>query len=553
MSSELDEELLELVDGGSERPVSRKRPRDSSGKSSNKKRKTADSDAEPESEDDDDARGSSRPRNANTSEEGDKYPLEGKYIDEADREELLGKTEIEREQILAARLDEVERIRDRKHLDKLRQQQIAGVVGTSADEDRGSGAARRTARSLPKDHTKDRSLTALKAKRKAKDEKKRDPSSPRPRSHSPDDMDMSSDEEKAEADNDTRPERRERDTLDGPMTLEALKRITVKRDDLAKHSSSPFFEQIIDVGCAIVLDPRAANPYIDCVKSEVLFPFLQSHPNFTISTEIVPSPKPYEMERLGRKVTMNDAFELKHGSAEKVWAMSQASNTEFKDEEYKRLVDTYAHDKISFPTVREAAERHMEQQKYLTKLVTEAWFSEDVKNMIARKRGNAPTSNSVVLERARLTAARKLAVNRHDNAEVAQIDEQLRLLNESNTNVAVRETQEDKLAKVNERNRKANMEAVRRAELEAAERKRRERKAAASGTSTPTTRAYDPSARLRTVPRTFESSTPGGTRASTPNPTTANVANTSSAVATHGLGKSLNAVAQAIEVDLGDF
>lgn len=52
------------------------------------------------------------------------------------------------------------------------------------------------------------------------------------------------------------------------------------------------------------------------------------------------------------------------------------------------------------------------------------------------------------------------------------------------------------LAKVNERNRKANLEAIRRAELQDAERKRRERR------GTPT---VDPSGRLRTARRMFDS------------------------------------------------
>jgi RNA polymerase-associated protein RTF1 len=54
------------------------------------------------------------------------------------------------------------------------------------------------------------------------------------------------------------------------------------------------------------------------------------------------------------------------------------------------------------------------------------------------------------------------------------------------------------VAKVNERNRKGNQEAIRRAELQEAERKRRERRL-----GTPT--VVDPSARLRTVPRMFAS------------------------------------------------
>ncbi len=49
---------------------------------------------------------------------------------------LLAKTEIEREEILTARLDEVERIRDRKHVDKLRAQQLAGVAAVESETKR---------------------------------------------------------------------------------------------------------------------------------------------------------------------------------------------------------------------------------------------------------------------------------------------------------------------------------------------------------------------------------------------------------------------------------
>nr|GAT58102.1 predicted protein [Mycena chlorophos] len=537
MSSELDDELLELVDG-KERPVSsssRKRLRDSPGKPASKKRKTADSDAEPESEEDEGPRGS-RAGTAQEADDDDKYPLEGKYIDEADREELLGMPEIEREEILAARLDEVERIRDRKYIEKLRQQQIAGVNSSTADDDGDAGGQRRTARTTGKDRsgTKDRSLNALKAKRKARDEKKHNPSSARPRSASPDDMDMSMSEDDG-PEEDGRPER---DLLDEPMDIDLMKRITLSRNDLVKHSSSPFFEQII-VGCWV-------RYCIGGAGETLVYRLCQIR-------KVVPSVKPYEMEGYhGRKVTMNTAFELKHGKAERVWSMDRTSNTLWNNDEYNRLFNTCMNEKVSFPTKREATNQLMNMEKQVTKLVTE----EDVNNMITRKRGTGPTTNSVVLERARLTAARKLAVARHDNVEMTEIDEQLRKLNEANGAVTKpREQEEDKFAKVNERNRKANMEAVRKAELEAAERKRRERKAAAAGgKGSPVPKVNDPSARLRTVPRTFENATPNSTRPTTPNPSS----QTTSAVAAPApvasvLGKSLHAVAQAIEVDLGDF
>jgi len=129
--------------------------------------------------------------------------------------------------------------------------------------------------------------------------------------------------------------------------------------------------------------------------------------------------------------------------------------------------------------------------------------------MLARKSQlqSGKSSGMITVERSGLNAARTLALRRNDLEEVTQIDARLAALGDpvkSRSEEAV-----DPLAKVNERNRKANMEAVRRAELAEAERKRRERKLAAAGTLVP---VLDPSARLKTVPRLFNSATPTASR-----------------------------------------
>lgn len=112
------------------------------------------------------------------------------------------------------------------------------------------------------------------------------------------------------------------------------------------------------------------------------------------------------------------------------------------------------------------------------------------------------------MEKSRLNQARTLAIRRKDYTEIEQIDKQLAVLN---ADLAERNRDKDEnrrddvLAKVNERNRKANMEAVRNAELREAERKRRERKLLAAGNSGTATPTFDPSARLKTVPKVFNS------------------------------------------------
>ncbi len=136
--------------------------------------------------------------------------------------------------------------------------------------------------------------------------------------------------------------------------------------------------------------------------------------------------------------------------------------------------------------------------------------------MLARKnqfQSHKQTNTSLTMEKSRLNQARTLALRRNDLTELAEVDKQLAVLN---ADLAERNRDKDEnrkddvLTKVNERNRKANMEAVRNAELREAERKRRERKllaAGGSGTATPTMGSnFDPSARLRTIPKVFNNS-----------------------------------------------
>ncbi|KAJ6624731.1 hypothetical protein B0H10DRAFT_2005859 [Mycena sp. CBHHK59/15] len=526
MSSELDDELLELVGASSDKEKqTRKRPRDAasgkskaSSKKSKKRKLAADSDNEPESEDSD---GSDT-----------LYPLEGKYIDEADRAELLQKTEVEREEILTARLDDKERIRDRKYVEKLRAQQLAGVAVAESDTN-----AKRPARATGRDKTKDRTLSALKAKRKAKDEKKRT-SSPKPaheRSSSPMDMDMSS-ESDSEDGQITRTEQEDERlfgkpvapaapaiVLDNlPVTLERLAKLALTRDVLAKYCISPWFEEIAEGAWVryLIGQEGGVNVYRICqIKS------------------LSQSVKPY---KITPERTTNQVFELKHGKAEKVWQMDRTSNEGGSlCEEFLRLMNTCKKDGVPLPTCKEVDDRYATMQKLMERPITE----NDVTAMIARRRG-APGPGAVA-ERARLIATRTLAFRRQDYAEVAEIDAQLALA-PAPAPAAAKESAQDLLARVNERNRRANMEAVRRAEVLEAERRRRERRMG----------VVDPSARLRTVPRLFENKD-GASRPATPTPALTPAAATPtkghSPAPTMG-GKTFEAaVIESIEVDLGDF
>ena len=101
------------------------------------------------------------------------------------------------------------------------------------------------------------------------------------------------------------------------------------------------------------------------------------------------------------------------------------------------------------------------------------------------------------MERSRLQQARTLALRRQDQAEVAVIDVKLAEIAASMPSSQSRtEESSDLLAKLNERNRKLNMEQVRKAERAELERKRRERERRA-GTATPTQSALEAAGRFK--------------------------------------------------------
>ncbi|KAF8641267.1 hypothetical protein AX16_010097 [Volvariella volvacea WC 439] len=273
--------------------------------------------------------------------------------------------------------------------------------------------------------------------------------------------------------------------------------------------------------------------------------------------------------------------------------MDKVSNAPFEQKEYDRLVKVCAAEDVKLPT-KQALERKVTQ---ITKFISQPMTEQDINIMLQRKKElqqlsqKRPTGLSTI-ERSRLLQAKTLAIRRQDYVEVAEIEAKLAAASTANEDgedngrgEEVRRKispEAEMLARVNERNRRANMEAVRKAEVAEMERKRRERKLAAmgvggggggeggSGTASPV--PVDPSARLKTKPRMFNAATPS--RAGTPNAGSANgtpvvQATTVTTLAVGGvpprpvsplaLGGSSGkqsfeaSIIDSIEVDLGDF
>ncbi|KAF9563835.1 hypothetical protein CPC08DRAFT_686074 [Agrocybe pediades] len=482
----------------------------------------------------------------------DPYPLEGKYKDEADKRELMAMTEFKREQILEKRAEERQRRLNRRQLDDIVRQQQRG---TGADDSVSRAAKRQhTARGATKE--KSSKLDELKAKRKAKDEKKRAKGNASPdheRSSSPQDMDIS--ESESEDGQITKTEQEEERLLnlgsgydshrrnressaEVPCTMMDLEGCRLTRDALAKHCIKPWFQDYV-TGKSIYAWVR----YL--IGQENGQPVYRICQIINLAPDFV---KPYKIN----DQTINQAVELKHGKSVRTFNMDKVSNGPFQEKEYDRLVKVCAAEDVKLPT-KQALERKVAQ---MGRLVSQPMTEADITAMLARKAQLQGTKNTGLsaLERSSLMQIRTLALRRQDLTEVAEIDAKL-AEHAAMAPQSTRPEQVDLLAKVNERNRKANLESVRKAELAEAERKRRERKLAMKNGGTAPVPA-DPSARLKITPRTFNSNTPNATRPGTPvvndKAVAANAASAGKAPV-KGTSAFEASLIDSVEIDLGDF
>ncbi|KAJ7203205.1 hypothetical protein C8J57DRAFT_1621124 [Mycena rebaudengoi] len=153
-----------------------------------------------------------------------------------------------------------------------------------------------------------------------------------------------------------------------------------------------------------------------------------------------------KLYQLGDYMTRH-VLELKHGAMEVMWPIDRVSNSGWSE--------------VALPTHKDIDDRHIEKQEILSRHITE----KHINKMLAQKRKiGAPLCGT---QSTRLRAEHELALRLGDHNTVRRIDARLRV-----SSAAHQRTEgKDLLALVNEWNRTANMEAVRKAERLEVERK----------------------------------------------------------------------------------
>lgn len=474
--NDLSDELLALAGDSEDQPRRRKRSSSGQHKSTSKRRKQEAEDEyadDPESEED----------------EANPYPLEGKYADELDRQRLLEMPETEREDILSQRMEEMQRFQDKVNLDRMLKAQKGSP---DVPNDPVAKAAKRKHTSIGATKEKSKGLEQLKEKRRAKQDNmsrrartSADDSPVKRRSSSPESD--SSDEEgqfrPGDESFDNSTPRQKKEEKEEPPTIEDFNAVRLTREQLAKFCHVNWFQELVQgayVRYLIGTDEGGQPIYRMC---EIV----------DLGADLV---KPYLFEG---QIT-DQVLELRHGKDTKQFPMDKVSNSPFTDREVDRLIKICQAGGIKLPT----KSRLEKKGQRLQQLTSQRFTDSDINKMMERKAAlkQQPSHAQLLQEKSRLNQARNLAISRRDTAEVAELDAKIAELEVLASGVT-RDQEEDQWAKVNERNRRLNLEHTKRTEaLAAAKRKA----IMASRSSTP--KSGMPGVKSETKPATNPSAPP---------------------------------------------
>ncbi|KAF5134065.1 RNA polymerase-associated protein [Metarhizium anisopliae] len=550
--SDIEDELLALAGGDSEDEGSARsrggsesprRSRNDAGKSKKSKRRARQDDSEEEGEassapsspnslesapmDESDSDAEPAPRVGGTDED-DKYPVDGKFTSEAERAEIMAMREVDRERILAERMDEVERQRQRRRLRQMIEETERRNVKKkrSADTAELEDGQRKTSRQ----RTGKGNESAMDSLRRARAEKaKRKEDKTRGRAYSPARRD--SDEEESGDDFSrarSRTPEKEQEKEAPPAELKDFERVRLGRNEFAQVCFTPGFESAI-TGCYIRI---ALGPHPETGVEQYRMAVIKG---FTTS-------RPYALTGPQGPFVTDQYVKAAHGKAVKEFPFIAASSGKFTDNELNRYQVTCTNENVKLPTKAYLADKIDE----INNLINHKWTSEEIKARLAKR--NELKRRFDPAERERVGKLLDEAVARGNETKAQELQEELEQLgtqrlafrttlgSSKNLDGPRAATEQDRLAERNRENRRMNAELVRKAQLKEKARAREIEMALKRGEQV----ADDPSRRLRTkakfvhdVNDTPQKLSANGSEASTPANGTPKVAATKPEMLSH--------------------
>lgn len=450
-----DEEEQQKYDSASDSDVPLKR-KNKGGASDAKRRKVSSEEEDEEDEEEEEEEQLTNP-----------YPLEGKYKDEDDRDELLELDEMEREQILFERTQEMEKYNERKYLaQRMKQQKQTEKLKQRQLEGKKTRSSNRTKTTTSAKSSKLDKLSELRKQREQKTSRSRR----RDEDFSGDEDEDEEEEEEDEGIEEDEDEDEENDYEDGEVVwgsgkskskfktksyeiakYEDIIKIKIGRSILHKYCFySDFNDTIVDTYGKINLgvDKKTKRPIYRMVQ----IIDIKNRPN-----------KPYNLPGFKTDIYL---LVSQNKNQQKEFPISIFSDSPISPEEFERYKFELSKTNEEFPYVDDVNEKYEQLQHLINRGVSD----KDVNEIIERKKklkGNIQAYDAV-FEKAKILDKLTIAQQQNNAELVNKLNEELRNLED----VLINQTQQNAfskslstMSKVNERNRKLNQENIRKAEL----------------------------------------------------------------------------------------
>ncbi|KAF3077439.1 hypothetical protein CFAM422_000506 [Trichoderma lentiforme] len=414
----------------------------------------SDSDTEP-------AHGASRSTTAPGVNDDDKYPVDGMFMSEAEKAEIMAMREVEREQIIADRISEIERQRQNRLLRQMvnnveieERKQVKKKRSADTELEDGARRASRPKTGKGSESAIDslRRARAEKARRQEDRERRRDGMSPHGReSREPEE----SDDDFGQSRNRS-PEKAAARELP-PPELRDFDRVRLGRNEFAQVCSTPGFESAI-TGCYIRI-ALGAHPETGIEQYRMAL-----IKGFTTG-------RPYALNGPQGSFVTDQYVKATHGKAVKEFPFIAASGGSFTEGELNRYKVTCHNDGVTLPT----KDFLVDKIDDINALINHKWTNEEIKARLAKR--NELRKRFDPQERQRLANLAEEAAQRGDDQRAEELQEELEKLGRErlafktslgpskNPEATKASSEQDRLAERNRENRRLNQEAVRKAQL----------------------------------------------------------------------------------------
>ncbi|EKD13725.1 uncharacterized protein L3040_005659 [Drepanopeziza brunnea f. sp. 'multigermtubi'] len=434
----------------------------------------------------------------------DRYPLEGKFMDAQDKAAIMAMNEMQREQKLAERAQEVERDRQNRALRQLLKSRETETK--KQDKKRKAGAAdladdqRKTARQRTKlgGGKVGEASTGIDSLKKARAEKndrqrRRDEDKERNRGRGTrsdySDGDADGDSEVEWDDKPRNKNSKSPDVRDAqPAELVDIQRVRVGRSSFAQVCFYPGFDEAITgtyVRISVGQDDKTGN---NIYRMGLVKGFVED--------------RPYAIENSNGKLFKTTQYvRAAHGKAERNWPFISCSDQPFTEAEWNRYKQTCLVEGVPLPTKPKLIQKVQD----INALIHRSWTEAELQEKLTKS--GALIQKFLPIERNRLNGLIKEAKANGNDAKVEQYQQELDALevpklaygtslrpSPKKSSVAPGMSQQDRLALLNRQNRAKNAEEVRQAQINERRAARKIQAAVARGEEV----AEDHSRRLKT-------------------------------------------------------